>query len=466
MSWLILWPVGIVIFIVFIIIAVNLRKVVSTNEVHILQKGKRTIIKGKDFEEWNVYYNFPQWMPWFGVSVTKLPLYVFDIKLEKYQAYDNGKIPFDVDVTAFFIIKDPELAAKRVADFEELKLQLKEIVKWSIRKTLSQYDIQEIMEARGDLATKFYEEITQAVKEWWVDLKNIEFMDIIDAEWFEVIRNLLEKKRKAIESDSKNEVARKNRDIEIVEAQAKKEAEVKRIENEKEAKLAQIEADKLTRTQEVEKEKLIRLQEEESKKQIFEKQKETKQKELDIKLLEEEREAEIQKVKEIIDAEKSKEIDIKNAEAKARTIELDAEARARAVELDAEAKQGAVEKEWLAKAKSIDYIGTAEAKNKMEMAKALNMFSQTTLEYLTQELNLKYNTKVDLEKAKALEKADIKVISTGANGDEGMNSFMDLFTSKGGANVWAMVESFKNTVWEEKFNEIAKKAINITKKKS
>lgn len=321
------------------------------------------------------------------------------------------------------------------------------------------------MEARWDLATKFYEEITQAVKEWWVDLKNIEFMDIIDAEWFEVIRNLLEKKRKAIESDSKNEVAKRDRDVEIVGAQAKKEAEVKRIENEKEAKLAQIEADKLTRTQEVAKEKMIRLQEEDSKREIFEKQKETKQKELDIRLLEEEREAEIQKVKEIIDAEKAKEIDIKNAEAKARAIEIDAEARARAVELDAKAKQGAVEKEWIAKAKSIDYIGTAEAKNKLEMAKALNAFSQVTLQYLTQELNLKYNTKVDLEKAKALEKADVKVISTGSNGDEGINSFMDLFSSKGGANVGAMIESFKNTVWEDKFNEIAQKAIKITKKK-
>jgi len=297
MTTLIVWPVWIIIAIVFIIIAINLRKVVPTNEVHILQKWKRTITKWKWFDQWNVYYNFPQWVPWFGISVTKLPLYVFDIKLETYQAYDNGKIPFDVDVTAFFVIKDPELAAKRVANFDELRDQLKEIVKWSIRKTLSQYDIQKIMEARWDLATKFYEEITQAVKEWWVDLKNIEFMDIVDAEWFEVIRNLLEKKRKAIEAESKNEVSKRNRDIEIVEAQAKKEAEVKKIENEKEAQLAQIEADKLTRTQEVEKEKLIRLQEEESKKQVYEKQKETKQKELDIRLLEQEKEAEIQKEK-------------------------------------------------------------------------------------------------------------------------------------------------------------------------
>jgi hypothetical protein len=36
---------------------------------------------------------------------------------------------------------------------------------------------------------------------------------------------------------------------------------------------------------------------------------------------------------------------------------------------------------------------------------------------------------------------------------------MDLFSSKGGSNLWAMIESFKNTVGEEKFNEIVKKVI-------
>jgi len=464
MTTLIVWPIWIVIAIIFIIIAINLRKVVPTNEVHILQKGKNTIIKGKWFDGWNVYYHFPQWVPWFGISVTKLPLYVFDIKLLNYQAYDNGKIPFNVDVTAFFVIKDPELAAKRVADFEELKDQLVEVVRWAVRKTLAQYDIQEIMEARWELWQKFYEEVTNAVKEWWVELKNIEFMDISDADGYQVIRNLLEKKRKTIETESEKEVALKDKEKDIVEAEAKKDAEIKRIEAEKEAKLAQIEADKLTRTQEVEKEKLVRLQEEEAKKALYEKQKETKQKELDIKLLEEEKEAEIQKVKEIIDAEKEKEIEIKNAEAKAKSIELDAEAKARAMELEAEARKNAIEKEWLAKAKTIDYVGTAEAKNKLEMAKALNAFSEAALKYLIAEMEYKYTSKVDLEKAKALEKADIKVISTGPNGNEGMNSFMDLFTSKGGANLWWMIESFKNTVGEEKFNEIISK-IKVNKKK-
>ena len=60
-------------------------------------------------------------------------------------------------------------------------------------------------------------------------------------------------------------------------------------------------------------------------------------------------------------------------------------------------------------------MGTAEAKNKLEMAKALNTFTEAALAYLLKELEVKYISKVDLEKAKALEKANIKVISTGGN---------------------------------------------------
>jgi len=41
---------------------------------------------------------------------------------------------------------------------------------------------------------------------------------------------------------------------------------------------------------------------------------------------------------------------------------------------------------------------------------------------------------------------------------------MDLFTSKGGSNLGAMIEAFKNTVWEEKFNEIKEKALKKVKK--
>jgi hypothetical protein len=66
----------------------------------------------------------------------------------------------------------------------------------------------------------------------------------------------------------------------------------------------------------------------------------------------------------------------------------------------------------LAKAKELDYIGTAEAKNKAQMAESLNTFTDESLSYMVKQLEVNLSEIVDLEKAKSLSKADIKVIST------------------------------------------------------
>jgi len=60
----------------------------------------------------------------------------------------------------------------------------------------------------------------------------------------------------------------------------------------------------------------------------------------------------------------------------------------------------------------LDYIGTAEAKNKAQMADSLNVFTNESLSYMVKELEVHLSEVVDLEKAKSLAKADVKVIST------------------------------------------------------
>jgi len=69
------------------------------------------------------------------------------------------------------------------------------------------------------------------------------------------------------------------------------------------------------------------------------------------------------------------------------------------------------------------------------MAEALNTFNSESIAFMVKELEVKLAEIVDLEKAKSLGKADVKVISTGANGGEGVNSFMDLFSANGGTNI-------------------------------
>ena len=90
----------------FVIIPMMFRIVVPTNEVHIVQTGSKTISYGKDTEHGKSYYRCPAWVPKFGVQRTIMPVSVFDVDLKAYEAYDKGRLPFHVDIKAFFRIAE------------------------------------------------------------------------------------------------------------------------------------------------------------------------------------------------------------------------------------------------------------------------------------------------------------------------------------------------------------------------
>lgn len=463
------WWIAIIVFVViFIYILTQLRKVVPTNEAHVVQKGKTSVSFGKGFEWGNVYHNWPSWVPVVWVSVQKLPLSIFDLQLNDYKAYDSGKVPFQVDITAFFEIKDPTVAAQKVFTIGELKDQLNETLKWVVRKVLASKDIVEIMESRVEIKKEFYDQVFGAVKSWGIMLQNVEFMDIRDADGSQVVTNIMMKKRSQIESESQIEVAENQKKATIEKenklaearsaaAQAKSGADIIASDAERDAEIKVIENEKLTQNQEIEKERILAVQKEEAKQKLYEAEKVTKERELAVKQVDEEKNAEIAKSIELIRADEQKQKMIIDAQADKASIELAAWADKIKVELEASAEKTRIESIWIAKAKEIDYIGTARAKNQTQMAEALNMFDQESLEFMKKELDVKLSEIVDLEKAKALWKADVKVISTGSNGWEGVKSFMDLFSANGGSNIGAMVEAAKNTMWEDKVNELIAK---------
>lgn len=121
--------IGIIaLFLIGIFLSVFFRIVVDPNMVHIVQTRKKTTSFGKDKEGGNVYYNWPRWFPLIGLTRIVLPVSNFDLSLDGYKSYDKEKVPFELDLTAFFRIKDTNIAAQRVESFEELLDQLLKIV--------------------------------------------------------------------------------------------------------------------------------------------------------------------------------------------------------------------------------------------------------------------------------------------------------------------------------------------------
>src|SRR3989338_2691224 len=165
----------------WIFISILYRVVVPTNMVHIVQTRKKTTSYGTGQLGSNVYYRWPRWIPRLGVTVIELPVSNFDLSLKDYEAYDKDRVPFMVDVTAFFRIKDTALAAQRVASIKELEEQLSLIVQGAVRKVLASDVVESIMLERSQFGTAFTNEVSVQLEEWGVEsVKSMELMDIRD----------------------------------------------------------------------------------------------------------------------------------------------------------------------------------------------------------------------------------------------------------------------------------------------
>jgi len=226
-------------FLIATIYALSLRRIVPTNVVHIVQRGDKTVSYGVGKGS-NVYYEWPKWLPQFGVMVRELPVSNFDIDLAKYSAYDKDRVPFVVDVKAFFHIENTNKAAEKVESFAELKGQLENVVQGAVRSILAKSKLEEIMEERSLFGVQFTEAVNADLANWGVaSIKNIELMDVRDSEGSNVIHQIMAKRMSAIDMESRTEVAKNTKLAEQAELTAQQEVDVTKAETEKIAGEAQ-----------------------------------------------------------------------------------------------------------------------------------------------------------------------------------------------------------------------------------
>lgn len=427
-----------------ILIILDLRRVVPTNQVHIVQRAKQTISYGKDTPNGNTYYEFPSWIPVLGITKVVLPVSVFDLDLKAYEAYDIGRLPFVVDIKAFFRIDDSNIAAARVASFGELKEQLLGIVQGAVRSILANSALEKIMSERSMYGETFTKEVAEQLKAWGVvPVKNIELMDVRDSPSSQVIANIMAKKQSLIEKESRTEVARNRQQAEEAEIEASREVALK-----KQA------AKQAVGEREAEADKKIGMAKALSDAEIAESLKATREKEM-----------EVERIKAVRAAEIAKEATVVNAEASKRAKVLEWEANKESALLEAAAKLELKTKE--AEGIKIEGLAKADAEREMQLA---SVKAQITLaeqignnagyqEYLIRIRTVEAQQAIGVEQAKNLGKADIKVIANAGSVDTGVKNVMDLFTPKGGTAVGGALEALANT-------DIGKKIVDkITDKK-
>jgi flotillin len=433
----------------------SLRRIVPTNVVHIVQRGKQTVSYGTKKSS-NVYYEWPKWLPKLGVTVRVLPVSNFDIDLRRYEAYDKDRVPFVVDVKAFFHIADTNVAAEKVESFEELKGQLENVVQGAVRSILAKSKLEEIMEERSIFGKQFTEAVNTDLKNWGVEaIKSIELMDVRDADGSHVIQQIMAKRMSAIDMESRTEVAKNTKLAQQAELLAKQEVDVTKAETEKIAGEAQAKSTQAIGIAKAEAAKKAGIAEQQSISDIAQAERATAEQQMEVIKVQQVKQAEIDKEKEIIQAEMLK-----------RKIEIQAEADKFSVETEAVAKLEAKRKE----AEATKTVGTAEAdvikakgisEAEAEKARQLaSVIAQTELakeigenqgyqDYLIRVKTVDKEQVVEVAKAeslaKALQSADLKILANSGDVQSGMNKFSDILSAKGGSQINGLLESLKQT---------------------
>jgi flotillin len=444
-----------VIGVIILIYILSLRRIVPTNVVHIVQRGNQTVSYGTKKSS-NVYYEWPGWLPKLGVTVRVLPVSNFDIDLKRYEAYDKDRVPFVVDVKAFFHISDTNVAAEKVESFDELKGQLENVVQGAVRSILAKSKLEEIMEERSIFGKQFTEAVNADLQNWGVEaIKSIELMDVRDADGSQVIHQIMAKRMSAIDMESRTEVAKNQKMAKQAELEARKEIDVTTAETERIAGEAQAQSVQAIGIAKAESMKKTGIAEQESASDIAKAERSTAEQQMEVIKVNQVKQAEIDKEREIILAEQEKQkMEIK-AQADRYRVETEAAAALEAKRKEAEAVKtvGTAEAEII-KAKG---ISEAESKKAMELA---GVTAQTTLakeigenkpyqEYLIRVKEVEVSQVVGVAQyesiANALAQADLKLLVNSGDVHSGIGKLTDLFSVKGASQINGLLEGLKHT---------------------
>lgn len=447
-------PVLIVVIIVFWLL--SLRRIVPTNVVHIVQQGNKTVSYGVG-KDGNVYYEFPSWIPILGVVKRVLPVSNFDVELMGYSAYDKDRVPFLVDIKAFFHIADTNKAAEKVESFEELRAQLLNVVQGTVRSILAKSPLESIMEDRSIFGEQFTDNVKEDLKNWGVEaVKSIELMDVRDSDKGSgVIHQIMAKRMSVIDMESRMEVAKNRKIAEQSELTAQKDIDVARASTEQAAGEAKAKSEQAVGIAQAESAKKSGIALQESAKEIAQAERETELQRMEVVKVKEVKQAEINKEKAIIESEQGK-----------REIEIQAEAQKFEVETNAAAALEAKKKE----AEGISLTGKAEADvilakgtSEAESKKLLELATTTAQVTLAEKIgeNKSYQEylieikKVDVSQvigvaqaesiAKALATADLKLLVNSGDVQSGIGKFSDVFTSKGASQINGLIEGLSQT---------------------
>lgn len=372
------------------------RRVVSRDEAHVVIKSKKVVVFSGTAEisgaTGSTYYFFPSWVPVLGMDVTQVPLNVLELRVPEMVTFAAQTARFTLTASVFVRVTDPLKSAQRWPgrSVEDFVVGVKELMENAIRNTTTAFAAEDIIEKKDEIASKLQHALSADMAEYGCIITNVGIVDITDAPDNTVISDIARKREAEINSESRQIVSVKEREARVAEAENKQAAEMRES--------AAAEA--------------IGVRNQEKEQHVFVSQQKVAQEEMEVERIRQVRAAEIER-----DA----------------AIER-AQGERQAVILKREAEAEGTRAVGFAEAEVTRNKGIAEAETIAKRVEALNRLQEEGRSFRS----IEKDERVGLELAKALQNADLKLVSTGD-----VNSFIDLFSADGGAKLGAFVSSLR-----------------------
>jgi len=249
-----LW--GIIIVVLLVIVAVLFIRLSYTvappHEAHVVVsrgKGKKVFcsreLEGKKFQ--SAYWHIPILQQRLIIPLENIRIEINNIPLR-----DQLMAKFSGDVVCFLSVIDPLLAAEKLGriepeegktGFPRMEAEVGKLIEAITRNASMSMEVYEIMRHRDLFSQEVKKRVNEPLKDWGVQLVDLEVIHFKDIETYTVIKDLEQRQATLINAETRKQVADNQKGASIVESLANKETEMARAENEELYRIRQIQKD-------------------------------------------------------------------------------------------------------------------------------------------------------------------------------------------------------------------------------
>jgi flotillin len=181
-----------------------------------------------------------------------LPLENIRIEIDSIPLRDQLMAKFSGDVICFLSVVDPLLAAEKLGrieaeegktGFPRIEAEVGRLIESITRNASMSMEVYEIMRHRDAFSQEVKKRVNDPLREWGVQLVDLEVIHFKDIEAYTVIKDLEQRQATLINAETRKQVADNQKGASIVESLANKETEMARAENEELYRIRQIQKD-------------------------------------------------------------------------------------------------------------------------------------------------------------------------------------------------------------------------------